>query len=180
MLVCVRGERETFFFVLQRPQFWRWCKTEQKPLWLLSCPSVYVGGWLIFTWLCLIFMVLFKFFPSWAYSSSWLSCSITFSDTGHVRWSPNKRRLPDSFFFFFVFFNKSCEPVQKVNFCQDFMKWKLKKELSLIDLWADVYHIVGTVEAMQTRLLQIETMLLEFLGNTTPSNSVSSKALSTL
>lgn len=39
-------------------------------------------------------------------------------------------------------------------------------------LWADVYHIAGTVEAMQTQLLQIETILLEFLGYTTTQPQV--------
>lgn len=51
-----------------------------------------------------------------------------------------------------------------------------------MDFWADVYLIVGTVEAMQTQLLQIETMLLEFLGYTTTQVqvTVSSRAPSTL
>lgn len=109
---------------------------QNESLWFLSCPSDYVGGWLIFTWFCLIWGILFMFFPSWAQSSSWLSCIILFSDTGHVRCSINKRSegLPNSFFFF----HRSCESVEKVNFCQDFMRWKPKKELSLMDLWADV------------------------------------------
>lgn len=41
------------------------------------------------------------------------------------------------------------------------------RKLGLMDLWADVYHIVGTVEAVQTQLSQMETILLEFLDYTT-------------
>lgn len=67
-----------------------------------------------------------------------------------------------------VFSNKGCEPLQKVNFCQNFRKWKPPKKESLLQLMSEQMFTTPLGQWKQCKqLFQIETILPEFLGYTT-------------